>query len=69
VVNSGPLTDKVDVFAYGLLLWEMLALDVPHACHMRQDDTREGKRQKISVFPSLYIHVFPPSLAFSTCWL
>lgn len=30
VLEDGPITDKADIFAYGLLIWEMLALDVPH---------------------------------------
>ena len=30
VLEEGPITDKADIFAYGLLIWEMLALDVPH---------------------------------------
>ena len=34
IKEAGPLTDKVDVFAYGLAIWEMLALDVPHVCHI-----------------------------------
>lgn len=34
IKEAGPLTDKVDVFAYGLVIWEMLALDVPHVCHI-----------------------------------
>ena len=30
VLDDGPITDKADIFSYGLLIWEMLALDVPH---------------------------------------
>ena len=30
VLEDGPITDKADIFAYGLLIWEMLALDIPH---------------------------------------
>lgn len=37
VLNGGPVTDKADIFAYGLVLWEMLALDVPHIRHMHGD--------------------------------
>ena len=29
-LNGGVITDKADIFAYGLLIWEMLALNVPH---------------------------------------
>ena len=28
--NSGTITDKSDIYPFGLLLWEMLALSVPH---------------------------------------
>ena len=28
--NSGPITDKSDIYPFGLLLWEMLTLSVPH---------------------------------------
>ena len=29
-LNGGIISDKADIFAYGLLIWEMLALNVPH---------------------------------------
>ena len=29
-LKGGVITDKADIFAYGLLIWEMLALNVPH---------------------------------------
>lgn len=29
-LKGGIITDKADIFAYGLLIWEMLALNVPH---------------------------------------
>lgn len=29
-LNSGTITDKSDIYPFGLLLWEMLALSVPH---------------------------------------
>ena len=36
VLESGPITDKAGIFAYGLTIWEMLALDVPHVHLMRE---------------------------------
>ena len=29
-LSGGVITDKADIFAYGLLIWEMLTLNVPH---------------------------------------
>lgn len=34
VTQSNVITDKADVFAYGLVIWEMLSLDVPHVALM-----------------------------------
>lgn len=30
VLKTGPITDKCDIWAYGLILWEMMALSPPH---------------------------------------
>lgn len=29
-LEDGVITDKADIFAYGLTLWEMMTLSVPH---------------------------------------
>lgn len=29
-LEDGLITDKADIFAYGLTLWEMMTLSVPH---------------------------------------
>ena len=29
-LHSGNITDKSDIYPFGLLLWEMLTLSVPH---------------------------------------
>ncbi|XP_015181343.1 PREDICTED: lymphokine-activated killer T-cell-originated protein kinase [Polistes dominula] len=30
VLETGPITDKCDIWSYGLILWEMIALSPPH---------------------------------------
>lgn len=29
-IEGGLITDKADIFAYGLTLWEMMTLSIPH---------------------------------------
>lgn len=40
-LKGGVITDKADIFAYGLLIWEMLALNVPHV-DLLADSNSEG---------------------------
>lgn len=44
VTQSNVITDKADVFAYGLVIWEMLSLDVPHVALMSygEDSSLDG---------------------------
>lgn len=37
-LKGGVITDKADIFAYGLLIWEMLALNVPHVDLLADSD-------------------------------
>ena len=30
VVVGGTISDKTDMYSYGLIIWEMIALAVPH---------------------------------------
>ena len=40
--NGGVITDKADIFAYGLLIWEMLALNVPHVDLLAAGNLKTG---------------------------
>lgn len=40
--EGGEITDKADIYAYGLTLWEMMTLAMPHL-EMLEDDEGEGE--------------------------
>ncbi|XP_071949858.1 lymphokine-activated killer T-cell-originated protein kinase-like [Antedon mediterranea] len=37
--ENGPITDKADMYSFGLVLWEMITLLVPHTSNMDLDCT------------------------------
>ncbi|CAN9507494.1 unnamed protein product [Ophioblennius macclurei] len=39
--EEGEVTDKADIFAYGLTLWEMMTLAMPHLEMLEDDDGEE----------------------------
>lgn len=39
--EGGPITDKADIFAYGLTLWEMMTLSIPHLEMLDKDDPND----------------------------
>lgn len=49
--NTMRLCDRTDIFAVGLVLWEMLAGDVPHAAELANGD--EAYRQALGTRPPL----------------
>jgi len=49
-LEDGIITDKADIFAYGLTLWEMMTLSVPH---LELLDTESGDDGKVTVIKSM----------------
>lgn len=41
-LEEGEITDKADIFAFGLTLWEMMTLAMPHM-EMMDDEENEGE--------------------------
>lgn len=41
-LNGGVITDKADIFAYGLLIWEMFSLNAPHVDLLADSDEETG---------------------------
>lgn len=37
-LEGGIITDKSDIFAYGLTLWEMMTLSMPHLEMLDEED-------------------------------
>ncbi|KAM5165013.1 lymphokine-activated killer T-cell-originated protein kinase [Mantella aurantiaca] len=40
--GSGVITDKADIYAFGLTLWEMMTLSIPHVNLPEEDDEEES---------------------------
>ncbi|XP_077566864.1 lymphokine-activated killer T-cell-originated protein kinase homolog isoform X2 [Stigmatopora nigra] len=47
VLECGEVTDKADIFAYGLTLWEMMTLAMPHVSEV--DDEEEERDEDESI--------------------
>lgn len=50
--EGGEITDKADIFAFGLTLWEMMTLAMPHLEMLEEeedDDDDEGEQPCTSV--------------------
>ncbi|XP_028253871.1 lymphokine-activated killer T-cell-originated protein kinase homolog [Parambassis ranga] len=45
-LEGGEITDKADIFAYGLTLWEMMTLAMPHL-EMLEDDDEEDEEDSV----------------------
>lgn len=46
--EEGEITDKADIFAFGLTLWEMMTLAMPHL-EMLEDDEDEGEASGVKI--------------------
>ncbi|KAM3861457.1 lymphokine-activated killer T-cell-originated protein kinase homolog [Diretmus argenteus] len=45
-LEGGEITDKADVFSYGLTLWEMMTLDMPHLEMLNHNDDEEEEEEE-----------------------
>ncbi|KAM9778754.1 lymphokine-activated killer T-cell-originated protein kinase homolog [Syngnathus typhle] len=52
-LEGGEITDKADVFAYGLTLWEMMTLAMPHV-DMPEDDEEQDESMEDSFDEDAY---------------
>lgn len=46
--EEGEITDKADIFAFGLTLWEMMTLAMPHL-EMLEDAEDEGEASGVKI--------------------
>lgn len=44
-LEGGVITDKADIFAYGLTLWEMMTLAMPHLEILDSEEEEEGGKE------------------------
>ena len=57
-LSDGPVSSKVDIFAFGLVLWEMIALEIPHTDDINESDldtsiTEDDLENRIGTRPAL----------------
>ncbi|XP_061560490.1 lymphokine-activated killer T-cell-originated protein kinase homolog [Phycodurus eques] len=48
-LEAGDITDKADIFAYGLTLWEMMTLAMPHMDLLEHDGEEEEQDEDESI--------------------
>ncbi|XP_061609900.1 lymphokine-activated killer T-cell-originated protein kinase homolog [Phyllopteryx taeniolatus] len=48
-LEAGDITDKADIFAYGLTLWEMMTLAMPHMDLLEHDEEEEEQDEDESI--------------------
>ncbi|XP_041661220.1 lymphokine-activated killer T-cell-originated protein kinase homolog [Cheilinus undulatus] len=47
--DDGEITDKADIYAYGLTLWEMMTLSMPHLEMLEDDGEEEDEEDSMEV--------------------
>lgn len=47
------ITDKADIFAFGLTLWEMMTLAMPHLEMLEDEDDEDDGEQRCACFSPL----------------
>lgn len=57
-LSDGPVSSKVDIFAFGLVLWEMIALEIPHTDDLAESNfdisiTEDDLENRIGTRPAL----------------
>ena len=58
-LEEGEITDKADIFAYGLTLWEMMTLAMPHLEMLEDDDdddVDEGQKNTLALTINLFLN-------------
>lgn len=53
--DGGVITDKADIFAFGLTLWEMMTLSIPHLNLPDDDDDDDEGQLLFLTVPTLKI--------------
>ncbi|KAJ3606469.1 hypothetical protein NHX12_025990 [Muraenolepis orangiensis] len=68
--DGGEITDKADIFAYGLTLWEMMTLAMPHLDDMEEEEEEEEEEEDDEAIACLHavsqlpiVHISPPTHA------
>lgn len=53
-LEGGVITNKADIFAYGLTLWEMMTLSVPHLELLDTEDDDDDDGINMSLIQFIY---------------
>jgi len=48
-IENEPITSAADIWPYGLVLWEMISLSVPHAEHLDESKLDESITESMKI--------------------